>query len=249
VLDRLSESPQWKEDSLLTLLRRRAIRRLAHETPDRLRLREQSKAALLVLGGMVRRLHLEAGRRLVEAGMLGEPADVDLLTPAELRSALREGATLLPDELARRRRRLTRWSQEGALPARFTGRPESVPVDDLDGDRLDGWAASRGRFRGRATVVDTPTGELEPGSVLVAEATDPSWSPLFMKAGAIVLDRGGPLSHAAILARELGVPAVLNVPGATTLLAGREVTVDGDAGVILLHDAATDHPPGNEVRP
>jgi pyruvate,water dikinase len=77
----------------------------------------------------------------------------------------------------------------------------------------------------------------------VAEATDPSWSPLFMKAGAIVLDRGGPLSHAAILARELGVPAVLNVPGATRLLAGREVTVDGDAGIVIVHDTGDQEAP------
>jgi pyruvate,water dikinase len=75
--------------------------------------------------------------------------------------------------------------------------------------------------------------------VLVAEATDASWAPLFVDAAAIVLERGGPLSHAAILSRELGVPAVLNVRGATRLLDGRLVTVDGDAGVVVLdHDEA-----------
>ncbi len=66
--------------------------------------------------------------------------------------------------------------------------------------------------------------------------TDASWSPLFARAAAIVVERGGPLSHAAILARELGVPAVLNVPGATEALDGREVTVDGDTGVVFVHD-------------
>ena len=68
----------------------------------------------------------------------------------------------------------------------------------------------------------------------MAEATDASWSPLFVEAAGIVLERGGPLSHAAILARELGVPAVLNVAGATSLLDGLEVLVDGDAGVVVL---------------
>ena len=72
------------------------------------------------------------------------------------------------------------------------------------------------------------------GEVLVAEATDASWSPLFVKAGAIVVERGGPLSHAAILARELGLPAVLNVEGATNFLAGRPVAVDGDLGVVVI---------------
>jgi pyruvate,water dikinase len=75
---------------------------------------------------------------------------------------------------------------------------------------------------------------LPDGAVLVADATDPSWSPLFMRAGAIVLERGGPLSHAAILARELGVPAVTNVAAATRRLAGCTVAVDGDTGVVVV---------------
>jgi pyruvate,water dikinase len=74
--------------------------------------------------------------------------------------------------------------------------------------------------------------------VLVAAATDAGWSPLFLRAGAIVVERGGPLSHAAIVARELGVPAVLNVAGATAALDGRTVTVDGDAGVVTMHSEA-----------
>jgi pyruvate,water dikinase len=62
---------------------------------------------------------------------------------------------------------------------------------------------------------------------------------LFLRAGAIVVERGGPLSHAAILARELGVPAVLNVVGATQHLDGALVTVDGDVGVVVAHEVAT----------
>ena len=73
------------------------------------------------------------------------------------------------------------------------------------------------------------------GDILVASSTDASWSPLFVEAGAIVVERGGPLSHAAIVARELGVPAVLNVVGATGRLDGEIVTVDGDEGVVVIH--------------
>jgi pyruvate,water dikinase len=65
---------------------------------------------------------------------------------------------------------------------------------------------------------------------------------LFLKAGAIVVDRGGPLSHAAILARELGVPAVLNVQGASQTLDGHRLTVDGDAGIVVVLDSADDEP-------
>ncbi|HSR14685.1 MAG TPA: PEP-utilizing enzyme, partial [Gemmatimonadales bacterium] len=69
--------------------------------------------------------------------------------------------------------------------------------------------------------------------ILVARSTDPSWTPLFMVAGGIVLEEGGPLSHAAIVARELGLPAVLKVAGATTLIRdGEEISVDGTAGIV-----------------
>jgi len=122
----------------------------------------------------------------------------------------------------------------------FVGVPEYAPVQLPEGGRLDGWAASPGRYTGTATVVSDPDTPFEPGSILVAEATDASWSPLFLKAGAIVVDRGGPLSHAAILARELGVPAVLNVQGASRTLDGHRLTVDGDAGIVVVLDSGDD---------
>jgi phosphoenolpyruvate synthase/pyruvate phosphate dikinase len=141
-----------------------------------------------------------------------------------------------PAELARRRRWLEQREDEPPLPVRFTGIPRPQPVEAPTGDRLAGWAASPGRHTGRARVLRLPRPELlQPGEVLVAAATDAGWSPLFLRAGAIVVERGGPLSHAAIVARELGVPAVLNVPGATAVLDGRTVTVDGDAGVVAVH--------------
>ncbi len=75
---------------------------------------------------------------------------------------------------------------------------------------------------------------LQPGEVIVAHSTDPSWTPLFLTAGAIVLEEGGPLSHAAIVAREFGVPAVLNVADAMAVIAdGEELIVDGTQGEVL----------------
>jgi pyruvate,water dikinase len=88
--------------------------------------------------------------------------------------------------------------------------------------------------------MDEPDDSLPIGAILLAEATDASWSPVFVRAGAIVLERGGPLSHAAILARELGVPAVLNVGAAVRSLDGRVLTVDGSSGIVVVHDNATD---------
>jgi pyruvate,water dikinase len=125
---------------------------------------------------------------------------------------------------------------------RFIGRPEPVLVTVPQRDRLEGWPTSPGVFSGIARVVSSPHDAFGEDEVLVAVSTDPSWSALFARAGAIVLERGGPLSHAAILARELGVPAVLNVPHAVVLLAGRRVVVDGGAGIVAIVDPETATP-------
>jgi len=88
--------------------------------------------------------------------------------------------------------------------------------------------------RGRARVVHDPrTVVLAPGDILVAERTDPGWVLLFPAASAVLVERGSLLSHAAIVARELGLPAVVGVPGLTTWLAdGEPIELDGAAGVV-----------------
>lgn len=240
VLEALRGAPGWRGDSVPSRMRTWSLRHLAAETTQKLARRERMKATVLLLGGEVRRVHLEVGRRLVGLGHLEDPSDVDLLTPGELRGLLLGGHPVTREVIGHRRRARGRYEQDGPLPHRFTGRPDPVEPAPLVGRRVDGWAASGGRFRGRVQIVTSPDDELQRDAVLVAEATDPSWAPLFMRAGAIVLDRGGPLSHGAILARELGIPAVLNVPGATRLLQGHEVTVDGDAGVVVIHDLDDD---------
>ena len=156
------------------------------------------------------------------------------MTSAELAAACRGTVDLGMDVLGRRRNWLSRYEAEGQLPVRFTGTPERDQAPLPEGDVLPGWAASAGRRRGVARVLSKPSDHLRRGDVLVAEATDASWSPLFVKAGAVVVERGGPLSHAAILARELGLPAVLNVEGATRVLDGKVVSVDGTQGLVVI---------------
>ena len=243
LLDALAATSSWGREGLRHHVRVTAMRRTVGDVVAQLRRRERTKAAVLALGGEVRRVHLELGRRLTERGVLDVASDVDLLSDGELRSAWEGRADAVPAPtkvvVAQRRRWLLRYESEGPLPARFTGVPERSVPQLPEGDRLEGWASSAGRASATAQVVHDPAEGLVPGRVLVAEATDASWAPLFVDAAAIVLERGGPLSHAAILSRELGVPAVLNVQGATRLLDGRLVTVDGDAGVVVLdHDEA-----------
>jgi phosphohistidine swiveling domain-containing protein len=237
----LSALPRWRATRIMTGqvidVRLHLLRRLTMEAVSLLGWREQAKVAVLSVGGQVRAAHRVLGARWTDAGLLRDPLDVDLLADAELRG---DAAMPSPAVLARRRRALQRSATQASLPERFTGMPVDERQPMPSGDRLTGLAASAGRCTARARVVRDPrTTKLRAGEVLVAETTDAGWSPLFVEAGAIVVERGGPLSHAAIVARELGVPAVLDVHGATAVLDGRIVTVDGDAGIVVIHGEVT----------
>lgn len=243
----LASDPRWQRTRILSGqlvdVRLHLLRRMVADAVDDLGRREQVKAAVLELGGAVRRIHLELGRRLVQRGILAGADDVDLLGDEELRRAVRDGQGVARGLLGRRRRWLANRGDDDLLPSRFLGVPVPAEVPVPAGDRWPGLAASPGRYTGTAVVVSDPTREHPPaGSVIVARATDAAWSPLFLDAGAIVVERGGRLSHAAIVARELGVPAVLDVQGATKALGGHVVTVDGDRGVVVVHDGDAAEP-------
>jgi pyruvate,water dikinase len=117
--------------------------------------------------------------------------------------------------------------------------PEALaPPPAAADDALRGTPASAGTVTAAARVVLDPVGaRLEPGEVLVAPSTDPGWTPLFLTAGALVMEMGGSNSHGAVVAREYGIPAVVGVSGATTRIrTGDTVTVDGAAGLVRLAD-------------
>ena len=93
-------------------------------------------------------------------------------------------------------------------------------------------------MRGRARVITQldEDAAVEPGEILVAPFTDAAWTPLFFTAAAVVVDLGGPLSHGSTVAREYGLPAVVNVKtGTRQIRTGQEITVDGTRGEVLLH--------------
>jgi pyruvate,water dikinase len=99
---------------------------------------------------------------------------------------------------------------------------------------LSGTPASAGTVTAKARVILDPQGAaLEPGEILVAPSTDPGWTPLFLTAGGLVMEMGGPNSHGAVVAREYGIPAVVGVPDATsTISTGQVITLDGGAGTV-----------------
>jgi phosphohistidine swiveling domain-containing protein len=243
----LVSQPGWRRTRILTGqvvdVRLHMVRALLAEATELLTLREEAKSAVLSLGGVVRRIEQEAGRRLADRGLLADPADTEHLTPAELRAALLEERGPAADVVDARRRLVARWQQEDELPLLFTGRPGRTLGDIPAGQQLSGWGASGGRHTGPVRVLTEPDESVvERGDIVVARRTDAAWSPVFLKAGAIVVEQGGPLSHAAIVARELGLPAVVNVPGAVARLRAPDVTVvsvDGDSGLVVIPAPAT----------
>jgi phosphohistidine swiveling domain-containing protein len=111
----------------------------------------------------------------------------------------------------------------------------TAPVPTSTSDTLSGFAGAAGRVEGRVRVLDGPDqgDQLQPGEVLVAVTTNVGWTPIFPRAAAVVTDVGAPLSHAAIVARELGIPAVVGCGSATTRLrTGDRVRVDGGQGTV-----------------
>jgi pyruvate,water dikinase len=148
------------------------------------------------------------------------------------------------------RRRRLQYERDRALPAppdTFVGFPpppdqeraRTLPIDGA----LHGLGASTGRVSGIARVLDDSSHvpEIAPHEVLVVQQADVGWTPLFLTAAGIVAELGGPLSHASVVAREYGVPAVVNVRDATRLIAtGDRIEIDGDAGTVRIVERARD---------
>ena len=115
--------------------------------------------------------------------------------------------------------------------------PSQVSIA-LDGNLVGiGIGAAAGKASGIARIINHPSEgqRLNVGDVLVAATTDPGWTPLFIKASAIIVESGGYLSHGAIVAREYGIPAVINVPNAMSMITdGMRVLVDGDEGKVFV---------------
>ncbi len=210
--------------------------------------RENLKYHFVIAHSRLRQLYLALAEQFVAAGQLSDPGDVFFLTADDVAALAGGGLESVLDLVAERRRAWTA-DQRTVPPMAFEQQadgclhpasPPAAPEDDDDddgGQLLHGFAASPGSYTGRARVLHSPTGgaAIEPGEVLVAPATNPGWSPLLLAAGGLVTEIGGALSHGAIIAREYGLPAVLNVAGATRYIrTGQIVCVDGSQGTVRL---------------
>jgi pyruvate,water dikinase len=195
-------------------------------------MRGVGKAAFLQSLDMARAAARRVGELLVADGVLDDIEDVFYLTVEEV-SAIPDDARLL---VAKRRERRA-YYETLEIPAAWLGNPEArprTPGPSGEGEILEGVGASPGIVEGTVRVVNDPAAdEIEPGEVLVAPVTDPSWASVMFVSAALVVDIGGALSHAAIVARELGVPCVVNTKNGTRALrTGDRVRVDGSTGQI-----------------
>lgn len=187
--------------------------------------------------GVLRDAEHIVGLRLVADGVIEDPRDVAHLSIAELRSVpvnARELIAARKDEIA---------EQTANPPAEHIGEaPPAGPSYSDEGEghvgnELRGVASSPGRYTGRARVF-TPSPippDVDDGDILVAKDAGPDWTPVFAVLGAIVLDVGAIWQHAAVVAREFGIPAVTGTKDGTTVIKdGQTITVDGNAGIVEL---------------
>ena len=212
-------------------------------------LRETTKTAFFAHAAIGRTLALRAGELLAEAGALDTPEDVLYLQRDELRAMVEQPGDMRP--VVEERRNIESIYRQLDLPNLFNGADldriwnrfaaRQTGVAPATGEltsasvSLQGIGVSAGRYEGIARVV-TDINEIEnfeQGQILVCKITDPSWAPLFSIAGALVTDIGGMLSHAAIIARELGIPAVVSTRnGTSTILDGQYIAVNGVSGTV-----------------
>jgi pyruvate,water dikinase len=206
--------------------------------------RERAKTTLVTIINEMRVAVREYGRRLADRGVIDRLEKVFMATDSELDRLRHSPETIVPTLDAR-------WDQFQTLFERkpvfvVNGRvpdlSEMTPRDHsaesgIVGTVLTGSAGSSGSATGRARVIldaADPEG-LEPGDILIAPQTDPSWVPLFVPAAGVVVNVGAMGSHAMIVSRELGVPCVVSVADATDIIPdGATITIDADAGTVTI---------------
>lgn len=227
-------------------LRELVFRMLAGQARARIRDRENLRFERTRVYGRVRALFVELGRRLENTGVLPQAEDVFYLEADELVRFVRGTGTSagLRELVAMRRQDYRHWREQQAPPRRFmsigpVGHPESLqPLDagptQAGGELRSAIGCSPGIVTGRVRIVKDPrTDKVAPGDIVVAEQTDPGWITVFPLARALIVERGSLLSHSAIVARELGIPAVVGLGEACSWLRdGDLVEVDGLQGTV-----------------
>lgn len=224
---------------------RQGFRAVLWATQKSIGLRERARMKQALLYSRLRQVALASGQGLSDQGVLACREDVFYLGLDELSDILR-GGTLAEGTIADRAR-LMRDNDKWSAPAAFAlpkGQlfraqdAESAPPVPSDGQNLRGTSACGGRADGTAAVVldVSEIGVIQKDQILVTQQTDPGWATVFFLVKGLVIERGGLLSHGAIIAREYGIPAIIGVPGATkAITSGDRIEVLADHGEVRIH--------------
>jgi pyruvate,water dikinase len=225
------------------------FKRLLRATQRSIVLRERARLKQALLYSRCRRIVLAIGKRLSETGTFRQPDDAFFLTVQELDDLL-SGQSMFPAHatqlVALRRSAHAELSRQRppdtfSLPAGEYWRSNGASADECElpvssaGTCLRGSGVCGGVATARAAVLDqvTELHKLCAGDILVTRQTDPGWGPVFPLIKGLIMERGGMLSHGAILAREYGLPTVVGIPQVTQRITpGQVVTVNGDRGLV-----------------
>ena len=245
--DRLVRAREAAEAAALEALapkpaRQRAFTKLLRQAQRMVPIREEHVRELTLAWPIMRRAVLRMGEALAASGVIAAAEDVFFLTRDELLGGLTGRPSASVDTASRR---ATLAEQARLTPPLFVGRLSpmlakllrsfATMVGATRSDRaiVSGTPAAAGRATGVVRVIHGPEafGELQDGEILVAPITAPAWTPLFLRAAAVVTDVGSAAAHASVIAREYGIPAVVGCGDATSRLrTGMRVTVDGASG-------------------
>jgi pyruvate,water dikinase len=211
-------------------------------------MREYPKFNILQGLDLGRDVMLSAGKELTDVGLISCPDDIFYMHKAWIISHLEhyenasdEGKTAIQlafrSEVDKNRIRYQREVERKSIPRIILSSGETYYTGGSDINRdglIKGYPLSSGSYTGKIKVVHNPeTAQLEEGDILVAESTNPAWTPLFMTAGGLIMEYGGPLSHGGIVAREYGIPAVVGIScEAEGLKDGQTVKIDGFNGTV-----------------
>jgi phosphohistidine swiveling domain-containing protein len=214
-----------------------SLRRTQKLTRDRENWKSEAVRFLTVF----RRVFLELGERLRQKGVFANREDIFFLELSEVEPVVQGRAHFDLKERIAQRRTDYEWNKAQTPPPVVVGRydPQKHAASRIDAHVrvLQGIAVSPGVVTGKARVITHPNNSqhVEPGEILVAPVTNPAWTPYFLPAAGVVMDMGGVLSHGAIIAREYGLPAVVNVgPTSKIIRTGQTIRVDGDRGIVTI---------------
>ncbi|MFC1922964.1 PEP/pyruvate-binding domain-containing protein [Chloroflexota bacterium] len=188
--------------------------------------------------GLFRYYFLALGELFNNRRILNSKQDIFYLSIDEIRLAVNNPNITgnFIHKVENRKQEMERYSDTTPPTTIYGDKP--LPIEETTGTTLEGTPTSRGYYQGPVKVVrgSEDFEQIESGDVLVVPFSDVGWTPIYVKAGAVVAESGGMLSHSSIVAREYGIPAVVSVPGACKLLTNKVVTVDGYRGKVIIHE-------------